>query len=207
MTAKKKVPEKPFDDWSITMAEDYPKTSMKNPVSKEGADKKDNPNKEAESKSGMKAPEGTVLKVEEKDDVATVTSATADADLEAIAKQQADAPQFVDLTQSFTGVVGGQTGYVAGGALQGDGSYKDDRKAEDVEKEVELKAGPNPTPNREGNELTKAANFLANRAAYSIPERATKLADDIKSLTEKASKEDKAKAQKIEDELRHMGRV
>ena len=63
----------------------------------------------------------------------------------------------VNFTQHLTGVPG-NVDLTQGGRLSGDKSYRVKREIDDINEELEKTSGPNPAPNREGNELTKAIN-------------------------------------------------
>jgi hypothetical protein len=200
MTAKKREPDS--ENWTseeFTMAIERPETVKSSVQTKT----KDNPNKEAEAKTGLTTPENTVLKIEEDDDkVVTVISAKSEADITAAKEIAKTTPKYQDLTESLTGTPGGMTGNIQGGYLNGDGSVKDDREQSKIIAEVELKAGPNPTPNREGNEFTKAEQFLGRSLSNRIPMKISAISDELRLLKEKSSGETKEKIEQLEKDLR-----
>jgi hypothetical protein len=111
----------------------------------------------------------------------------------------------VNFTQNLTGVPG-NVDLTQGGRLSGDKSVRAQRTIEDLNEELEKTSGPNPQPNREGNEILKATQgvlsvgYVANTAA---------IADELKEMLKKDSLDakDKERLSDIEKQLRINTRV
>jgi len=111
----------------------------------------------------------------------------------------------VNFTQNLTGVPG-NVDLTQGGRLSGDKSVRAQRTIEDINEELEKTSGPNPQPNREGNEILKATQgvlsvgYVANTAA---------IADELKEMLKKDSLDakDKERLSDIEKQLRINTRV
>lgn len=119
-------------------------------------------------------------------------------------------PVAENLTQSYHGVPG-QVNLTQHGTLAGDKSVRVKRTLEDINAEYEKVAGPNPTPNREGNEITKATNLLATQpqSLIAIDRDTSKLADELEAMRKKGSLDsnDKKRLEEMEKELRQTARV
>lgn len=153
----------------------------------------------------------TVLKVsEDKDGVATVTSSVDEATATADAKLQANVPKNQNQTQSLHGVPG-ETNLTADGSLQGDKSLKQEQTLEELTEEAGIVSGPNPIPNREGNEITKAANALSANGPgfmFALDAQTNSMAEKLKKIRAKGTlnAEDKKELEVMEASLRATGR-
>lgn len=157
-----------------------------------------------------KAKKELFSKTSEKDGVTTTVSAV---DQNAAQQQEQTIgrlPAVQNLTQSAFGVPG-NVDLTQGGTLSGDKSIREDRSLEDIHEELNQKSGPNPMPNREGNELTKATNFTAQNPQFmmNLDSQTSGIADELKEIRESASlsEEEKKKIQDIEKRLKNTGRV
>ena len=108
----------------------------------------------------------------------------------------------IDLTQSLTGVPG-IADLTQGGKLSGDRSFRTKSSIEEINEELEKVAGPNPTPNREGNEILKATQTVL---AQGLVVNTAAIADQIKEMVEK-NELNKEKLTEIEKQLRKNTRV
>ena len=156
-----------------------------------------------------KREDGTFRAVkEDKDGNKTVVSSIKEED----AKVTEDkAPPAENLTQRLEGVPG-NVDLTQGGFLNSDKSVRDDRDAEEVAEEMEEKSGPNPIPNRDGNELTRAANELSAGGPglmFNIDKSTTKMADRIRDIRRKGTltDQDKQDLANMEKDLRNTGKL
>lgn len=121
-------------------------------------------------------------------------------------------PTFTNERQSLDGTPG-YTNLTQDGRLAGDKSVRDERDLEDINKEIDAKAGPNPLPNREGNEMARASNFMATAAGTAVLGRidrdTTMLARELKDISKKdsLSADDKDRLEAISKQLDNTGRV
>lgn len=159
-----------------------------------------------------KATEGTFRKEEEKDGVTTVVSSVSEEQANTDKDKQNQAPPAINETQRLEGTPG-NIDLTQGGTLNSDKSEKDELQS-DVElqnAEWEAKAGPNPTPNRDGNERLRAYNAMASggpNLLLDVDRRTNMFADELAELKSKnsLSPEDKDRLDQIEKQLRTMGR-
>lgn len=147
------------------------------------------------------AGEDNFTKVEEVAGQTVVTNALTEEDAKKQVKIASALPKTENLTQSLTGVPG-QVNLTQDGALNSDKSLRDTRDLKEVQEEEEMKSGPNPTPNRDGNELLKRElgfspnNLLAidnstnemARKVEEISKRKTLTADDQRDLESMAKR-------------------
>lgn len=140
--------------------------------------------------------------------ISAVDSEAADKHIERIK----NAPAFENQTQSLLGTPG-NVDLTQGGTLAGDKSVREDVDLEDVNAEMEEKAGPNPLPNREGNEMLKASNFVATAVGTGtlggIDRKTNKMAKELKELSKKdsLSQADKDRLTAMSKQLEETGRV
>lgn len=89
------------------------------------------------------------------DGTVTVTKSLSKEEAERASTILASIPHKQNETENLTGVPG-EEDLTRGGTLNNDRSRRMKMSLEDLNAEIEKTAGPNPIPNREGNELTKA---------------------------------------------------
>jgi hypothetical protein len=147
-------------------------------------------------------------KEEEKDGQMTRISALTEEDAKRAEQTVAGLPGATNLTQSLTGTPG-QVDLTQSGRLSGDKSLRVQKSVEEINAELEKTAGPNPTPNREGNEFTKAEQQLRAGTFVAIDRDTTGMAEQLKEIREKGSldEQDKQKLQSMEDRLRETART
>lgn len=157
-----------------------------------------------------KAEDKLFRKVDEKDGVKTIVSSVSeDAAKEAEAKQ-ANAPEAINETQRLEG--SSYVNITQNGRLAGDRSVRDDRPLDKIKQEIEDKAGPNPTPLREGNERTKMELGLAGTGGTNlvrdIDQQTSRMADELSAIRKKGTltNEDKDRLEQMEQQLRETGR-
>jgi len=145
----------------------------------------------------------------EKDGVKTVVSAINKEEAEKSKERLAKVPEFRNETQSLTGTPG-NTNLTEHGRLAGDKSIRSKKTLAELNAELEVKSGPNPTPNREGNELLRATNGITDQQKMFINEDTNGMADEIdnfikdKNLSEE---EKKRRLESIRDRLRSTASV
>lgn len=154
-----------------------------------------------------KAKDSLVSETTEKDGQKVVVSALTQEDKDKAAKSAESIPSAVNETQRLTGVPG-QVNLTQGGRLSGDKSVRDDRSLEEINEELNTKTGPNPTPNRDGNERLKAELGFNSDMMIGIERETTMMAEKLGKIREKGSlsEEDKRELEKMEDQLRSTGR-
>jgi len=111
----------------------------------------------------------------------------------------------VNFTQNLTGVPG-NVDLTQGGRLSGDKSVRAQRTIEDINEELEKTSGPNPQPNREGNEILKATQGVLGMG-YVV--NTGLIADELKDMLKKDSLDakDKERLTEIEKQLRTNTKV
>lgn len=150
--------------------------------------------------------------LEDKDGNKTIVSAATSEDADKHIEKIKATPTFENQTQSLLGVPG-NVNLTQDGFLAGDKSVRDDRPLEEVHKEIEDKSGPNPMPNREGNELTHASNFMATAigtgALGRIDRNTNAIARELKDLSKKDSlnQEDKDRLEEMSKQLELTGKT
>lgn len=150
--------------------------------------------------------------LEDKDGNKTIVSAVTSEDADKHIEKIKATPTFENETQSLLGVPG-NVNLTRDGTLAGDKSIRDERSLEDIHKEIEDKAGPNPMPNREGNELTHASNFMATAIGTGslgrIDRNTNAIARELKGLSKKdsLSQEDKDRLEEMSKQLELTGKV
>jgi hypothetical protein len=114
----------------------------------------------------------------------------------------------VNFTQNLTGVPG-QINLTEGGRLAGDKSVRAKTTTEELNEELEKTSGPNPAPNRDGNELLKASNGITGNILLGIDNNTNAMADELKEFIkkDKLTEEDKARLVRIEHQLRMTGKI
>lgn len=96
-----------------------------------------------------------------------------------------------------------------GGRLNGDGSMRDPRSLEDINKEINERGAGNPIPLRNGNEATRMMNGILPSTFAAIDVQTSAMAGELAKIRETASlsAEDKATLERIESQLRSTGKV
>lgn len=154
----------------------------------------------------------TLLRVDTDKEGKTTVISTVDNDTFVHDKKLSDAaPEHFNQTQAMHGVPG-EVNLTADGALQGDKSLRQEQTEEELNQERELVAGANPIPNREGNELTKAANGLSAggpQFMFQLDAQTNKMADKLSKIRAKGtlSADDKRDLETMEQNLRQTGRM
>lgn len=149
---------------------------------------------------------------ESKDGVVTTVSAVNQEELDKHAGKLTGSPGFENQTQSLLGTPG-NVNLTQDGTLAGDKSVRDGRKLEEIHEEIEAKAGPNPLPNREGNEFTKASNYMATAMGTQmlpkIDRDTSAMSRELKELAKKdsLSADDKDRLETISKQLDTTARI
>lgn len=150
--------------------------------------------------------------LEDKEGNKTIVSAVTSEDADKHIEKIKTGPTFENQTQSLLGVPG-NVNLTRDGTLAGDKSIRDERTLEEINAEIEDKAGPNPMPNREGNELTHASNFMATAIGTDsmgrIDRNTNAIARELKGLSRKdsLSQEDKDRLEEMSKQLELTGKV
>lgn len=159
-----------------------------------------------------KAAEGTFHKVtKDKEGVSTVVSSISEEDAKKAEKGQGAAPPFQNLRQAIDGTPG-YVNLTQGGTLNSDGSKRDARSIEDINKEETEKAGPNPLVLRRGNEKTRMEQGLAGSGGvntmFGIDAATNRMADKIGEIANKSSltQRDKEDLRDMQKELQSTGK-
>lgn len=155
-----------------------------------------------------KGQKGLVYKEEEVDGKTVLRSSVSEDDLAKHSELQGTLPTATTLTQSLTGVTG-QMDLTQGGQLNSDKSKRSSESLEDQVKEMDLAAGANPTPNRDGNERLRAELGFTPNMLLGIDQQTSGMADRLAKLREKGSlsEEDKQELERIESQLRLTART
>lgn len=170
-------------------------------------------NQTAKDNEKMDEETGVVSRVlEDKEGNKTYVSSVSTEEADKHIEKTKNTPVFENQTQSLLGTVG-NVNLTQDGRLAGDKSLRDDRDLEEVHAEIADKAGPNPLPNREGNELTKQANYIATSmgtgALGRIDRDTSAMASEIRELSKKntLTNEDKDRLEEISKKLDSTGRI
>jgi hypothetical protein len=155
-----------------------------------------------------KAVEGLTRKTEEKDGVKTVVSSVSQEEMNKAKDNENKLIPIENLTQSLTGSPG-NVDLTQSGRLAGDKSLRSTVELEEINKEMEDKAGPNPSPNREGNEFTKMQNQLSPFMVRGIDKDTSGMANELKKMREEGNftEEQKNKLKSMEQRLQQTGRI
>ena len=158
-----------------------------------------------------KAAENLVRKTEEKDGVKTIISSVGEDEANKAKETAGRLPKTENLTQSLTGSVG-NIDLTQGGTLAGDKSVREDKTIDEINEELNEKAGPNPMPNRDGNEYTNLTNRLTPTAISDVSRLdrdTTGMAAELKSIRESGnlSEDQKKKLENMEKRLQKAGKV
>ena len=143
------------------------------------------------------AKDALFTKEEEKDGVTTIVSSISEEEANKVKTTIEGLPKYQNLTLAIHGVPG-DVNLTADGTLNSDRSERLDKTVEEMNEIYEKIAGPNPMPNREGNELTKAElGFRANVMAAQ-GNTLKSYSRQLKSMREKGSLDENDK-KKLED--------
>lgn len=150
-------------------------------------------------------------KDEDEDGKVTLISTISEEEFNKNKASQAKAPFAVNETMRLEGVPG-NVNLTADGMLQGDKSLRPEATLEEQNEEKEMIAGPNPIPNRDGNEITRAANSLSAGGPsllFQIDQTTNKMSQTLARIREKGSldENDKRELEQMEKDLRATGRM
>lgn len=153
----------------------------------------------------------TVFKrTEDKDGKVTTVSSVSEAEAANAATKAGAAPAVENLTMAKEGVPG-NVDLTAGGTLNSDKSMRDPREIDEINEEEEDKSGPNPIPNRDGNEITRGYNqFSAGGPSlmFNIDQNTNKMAEQLQPLIDNKSlsEDDRKKLRDMQKKLRETGK-